>query len=78
MRNRPDYRLTKITIEVLSLGEYGPASVEQVAYDMTDGSCPGSFSIGDSKKLNKKRAIKFLKDVGSDESFLEFLGNAGE
>ena len=73
-----DYRLTKIVVEVLSDGPYNPQGLNQLAYDIVDGACIGDWDIKSSTKLTKAQAIKTLETMGSEESFLECLGNSGE
>lgn len=67
---------TKLTIEVLSEGEYGDGlTLEQIAYDISEGPCVGRLSIEKSTTLSAKEMADALVDFGSEPSFFQLDDN---
>ena len=62
---------TVIQVEVLSQEPIGEPSLEQLAYNITDGDWSGASKIKSIKELTGKQAAKALIKQGSDPEFFQ-------
>lgn len=60
---------TRFYIEVLSKEPYHPKNLRQIAYDITDGDCSGSWGQEEQTELTPKETIEALREQGSDPEF---------
>jgi hypothetical protein len=71
-RNQP---VTSHLFQILVLApndgrEYDP-SLEQLAYDIREGDCIGSFEKADTQDLKPEEVIPLLFDIGNDGTFFQ-------
>jgi hypothetical protein len=58
-----------IKIEVLSEERYALHSLEQVAYDITEGDCSGQWFIESAEEVDGPTMARLLLAQGSDPGF---------
>jgi len=64
--NKRKFFKTRIVVDVLSDEPYNPSTIAQVAYDITDGSCLGSWNVENSRELDGREAVVASEEMGSD------------
>lgn len=61
---------TIIKIEVLSNGPYAPENIENIAHDIIEGDCSGTWDIESEESLSELEMAAALQKQGSDPGFL--------
>lgn len=65
------FYLTRITIEVLSEEPIDDLDMEQISYEVDEGSCVGSGLKFDTTEINEQQVRDRLADFGSDPAFFD-------
>ena len=68
----PKYFRTVITYEVLTEGEPWKGTLEDLAYDTTEGHASGMFLSTEVEEVSEGRMAGLLVSQGSDPEFLIF------
>lgn len=66
-----DRKFTRVVlvIEILSEDVYNPESLAQVAYDIVDGQCSGTWDVLLNEEVDAVTLVERMKLHGSDPGF---------